>query len=883
MKQTSVLLTLFWCGAVLTHAEPPSFRPPAVPLVTHDPYFSIWSPADRLAEADTVHWTGRPHRLTSLVRIDGQVFRLLGREPADVPALAQNSVEVLPTRTISEFEGPGVRLTLTWLTPALPGDLMICSRPVTYVTWTTRSTDTREHEVQIYFEAAAEIAIHNGDPRCAWREIHLAPAHLSAVCVGTTAQPVLAKKGDDLRIDWGHLYLATVQDVTLGKPGVASPMEMARRFADAGPPEIHAATSPPEMPASALALSVCLDAGRVSSTPVSRWIMLAYDDEYSIQYFGKKLRPYWRRDGADAAGLLERAAADYPLLTLRCAHFDEQLLADLTRAGGRHYAQLCALAYRQTFAGNKIAADASGMPLMFPKENFSNGCIGTVDVLFPQAPFFLALSPALTKAMLVPILDYAASPLWPYGYAPHDLGTYPHATGQVYGMGGDDGGRMPVEESGNMLIMVAALAKSEGNAEFARKYWPLLTTWADYLVANGLDPENQLCSADMFGHLPHCANLALKAIIGLGGYAQLCESLGKADEAAKYWAVARDYAAKWQTMANDEGRTRLAYHLPGTWGMKHNLIWDRVLGTRLFPDSVGDAEIAWYLKVQKPFGLPVDNRTDTSLIDWAMWSIAPARSNSDFQALVEPLFRYAHETPSRVPLSDWFVTTDAQQKGFQARPVVGGIFIRWLTDELRWRRWADAAASVRGDWAPLPEPPAKPTNVLVPTAQAAPITWRYTLEKPGDEWCQPGFDDSAWKEGPAGFGTAGTPGAIVRTVWNTQEIWLRREFTLSGEKLNDPQWIVHYDEDAEIIVNGVHASELMGWTTGYEPFPMSTAAVASLRPGRNLLAVHCRQTTGGQYIDVGLADTPSVAVSSTPPGSSPDLRNVKAANVNRPD
>jgi len=181
----------------------------------------------------------------------------------------------------------------------------------------------------------------------------------------------------------------------------------------------------------------------------------------------------------------------------------------------------------------------------------------------------------------------------------------------------------------------------------------------------------------------------------------LCELVGKSDDASKYLAIARDYATKWQELAKGEGRTVLAYGLANTWAMKHNLIWDRVLGLGLFPQSIGDAEIAWYLKVQKTYGLTVDNRTDTSLIDWALWSIALARNDADFQALFEPIYRYANETPSRVPLSDWYVTTDAKQKGFQARPVVGGIFIRMLAEADLWAKWARRGANVQGPWAPI--------------------------------------------------------------------------------------------------------------------------------------------------------------------------------------
>ncbi len=358
----------------------------------------------------------------------------------------------------------------------------------------------------------------------------------------------------------------------------------------------------------------------------------------------------------------------------------------------------------------------------------------------------------------------------------------------------------------------------------------------------------------MFGHLPHCANLALKAIIGIGGYAQLCEMTGRPHDAQKYLAIARAYAAKWQQMAQDDGRTRLAYHLPDSWGMKHNLIWDRVLGLDLFPGSIGDAEIAWYLKVQNKYGLPVDNRTDTSLIDWAMWSIAPARQQKDFEALVDPLFRYANETSKRVPLSDWFKTTDATHVGFQARPVVGGIFIRLLAEPSAWSSFAKASAPVTGDWAAFPEFRPRQPQPLVPTAQQQPVSWRYTLEKPADDWVKPGYDDSAWTQGPAGFGTEGTPGAVVRTPWQTQDIWLRREFTLPDVPWKDPVLFMHYDEAPEVYLNGVLAARLVGYVTEYGEVPIEPAARATLKPGRNVLAVRCRQTYGGQYIDVGLVE-----------------------------
>ena len=146
-------------------------------------------------------------------------------------------------------------------------------------------------------------------------------------------------------------------------------------------------------------------------------------------------------------------------------------------------------------------------------------------------------------------------------------------------------------------------------------------------------------------------------------------------------------------------------------------------------------------------------------------------------------------------------------------------------------------------------------HVVVPTArEEANIQWRYTTQQPDVNWFKPDFNDASWTQGPAGFGTKGTPGAVVRTEWKTADIWLRREFSFPADVNASKLFLqMHHDEDAEVYINGVRAGTASGFISDYEDTEMSPAAQKSLTPGKNILAVHCHQTAGGQYIDVGIA------------------------------
>lgn len=607
--------------------------------------------------------------------VDMGIMKKVKREGTFDNKAVQKSTTVMPTQTYYTFECGPVELDLIFTAPMLMDDLEAMTAPYNYITYQARSLDGQTHEVQLYLEATPQWAVNTADQPVAFEKIE--KDGYVYLKTGSVDQDILGKKGDDLRIDWGYFYLSAAQspDVTVA---IDEWNATKKAFMANGKLSGKVDNVSPDMEKQMTVLAYSDNLGKVDEKTVSGHLLIGYDDLYAIQYFNENRMAYWKHDGqTDIFAAFTKGQKEYAEMMKRCANFDKCLMQETMAAGGQKYAELCALAYRQAVSAHKLVTDQEGNLLFLSKENFSNGSIGTVDITYPSAPLFLCYNPELLKGMMNPIFYYSESGKWNKPFPSHDVGTYPQANGQTYG------GDMPVEESGNMLILATAIATIEGNANYAAKHWEVLTTWADYLKKEGLDPANQLCTDDFAGHFAHNTNLSIKAIMGIAGYGKMAGMLGKKEIADSYLATAREMADKWISMAKDGDHYKLTFDKPGTWSQKYNLVWDRLLGLNIFPAEVAETEMAYYKTLQNQYGLPLDNREDYTKSDWILWSACLTGHAADFEALMLPVWKYANETTSRVPLSDWHFTSDGTQRGFQARSVVGGYYMRLLEERLK--------------------------------------------------------------------------------------------------------------------------------------------------------------------------------------------------------
>ena len=614
------------------------------------------------------------HNTTGGSYVDFGLFREKENAVKFANEAVQKSVDVLATSTYYTFTCGPVELDVVFTAPQLIDDLDLLSTPINYVSYHVRSLDKKTHDVQFYMETTPELAINESNQPTVART--LSKNGISYVEAGSIDQPICDRRGDLICADWGYAYLASTngsgKSVSLGDY-----YGMKESFVKNGTLATTKTKWTTRKEEDNPAMAYVHNLGSVSNSGKEGFMMLGYDDIYSIEYMYEKRMGYWKHDGkVTIFDAFEKLRDNYQAIMERCRAFDELIYDDAEKAGGKKYAEICSASYRQVISAHKLFTDKEGNLLWFSKENNSNGCVNTVDLTYPSAPLFLVYNPELQKAMMTSIFEYSASGRWNKPFPAHDLGTYPIANGQVYG------GDMPIEEGGNMVILAAAISKIEGNADYVKKYWDLLTTWTNYLVEYGQDPENQLCTDDFAGHWAHNANLSVKAIMGVAGYSEMAHMLGLYDVAEKYAGIAKKMAVKWEEMANEGNHYRLAFDRENTWSQKYNMIWDKMWNLNLFPNNVIDKEVSYYLTKQNPYGLPLDSRKEYTKSDWIMWIAAMSPDQDTFEQFINPLYKYINETTSRVPISDWHHTDSGKWVGFRARSVIGGYWMQVLMNKV---------------------------------------------------------------------------------------------------------------------------------------------------------------------------------------------------------
>ena len=655
---------------------------PAIPLITHDPYFSIWTVNDVTTDGDTVHWSGLPQTIRGKLIIDNVPYRFLGK--GDETPMQQVGMEVQATTTCLRYTAKGVQLEIQFVSPLLPGDPERLSTPISLIHVEIISMDGRVHECRWVLSIAHDVCSQKRSAFEITGDSFPISSDLYMAWMGRRQQMPLCHSGDLTTIDWGYAIVAG-PNATYENSGINACISLHEQ-------------------------------GTIGTdTPLIADAMLGYDDIASIQYMGTMCKAWYARNGKTITLALQETYSQIEKIYKRCKAFDNQMRNEALYLGGEAYASITSIAYRQVMAAHKLIADDQGEMIFLSKENDSNGCIATVDISYPSIPIFLVYDPSLIKAFLRPILRYAQSPNWPFHFAPHDIGRYPYATGQVYGLGrvmanvtrGTHHGnraeeqetyppfylypgnstifnldfQMPIEECGNMLIMIAAYIKAADDCDFAKEYSTLLRQWKNYLVKYGKDPGCQLTTDDFAGHSDRNMNLAAKAIFGVRCYAYIAERCGWGD-VEEALQETQKMASFWKAHIPSSGGTALTFQGDG-WSMKYNTIWDILFDFGIFSKDFYENEIDCYLSHANAYGCPLDSRADYTKSDWLMWCSIMTDDREKFLKMITPLLRYLQETPSRVPFSDWYDTVTGQYMRFIARSVQGGVFMPMLKE--RWR------------------------------------------------------------------------------------------------------------------------------------------------------------------------------------------------------
>lgn len=663
------------------------------PIITHDPYFNLWSKTEKLYDSVIESWTGNAKPINGNIQIDGEIFRFMGLHGAN-RIIEQVSVIVNATTTVYVFQSDKIELKVIFCSPLLLEDLHLVSRPISYVNFEYRSLDDNDHDIEIILDFDESITHNQHLPNIISHNLN--GASIKTTFMGLASQKPLSISGDAVDIDWGHLYVGcNIVDENIDIGYSNNLFNLRTKFSKATDNVSYCR---------GIYAHIKYSEEKIGKST----ICIGYDDIASIIYFENIAKAYWTKENKTIIDCLEEAILTAGSTLEKCYAFDNQLIEEATEIVNSNYAQLCSASYRQSIAGHKLIEDENGQVVFLSKECHSNGCIGTVDVSYPSIPLYLLYNHELVKGMIRPIIKFSKMDVWNYDFAPHDVGRYPNATGQVYGLQEkyrvdtcgnyiDDFAtfpdfykfknqdiykfedQMPLEECGNMLIMIGLCCQIDKSTDFINEDWDVITKWVKYLVDYGEDPEDQLCTDDFAGHLSRNINLSAKAVMGISSYAQLCKIKGDNKTSEEYFKIAKEMGDSLVRRGTFGDHLGLTFDKKDTWSLKYNMIWDKVMNFNIFDQSVLESEVDYYIKNNNKYGVPLDSRENYGKTDWTLWASCLTDSSEKQIQLIDLIFKYLIDSDAGVPFSDWYNTENASHINFKNRTVQGGIFMPLLS------------------------------------------------------------------------------------------------------------------------------------------------------------------------------------------------------------
>ncbi|WAQ85622.1 hypothetical protein PtA15_6A250 [Puccinia triticina] len=688
--------------------------PPAIPLAVKSPYFSAWLAtgkeggnggylAGRWAQFWPIQFPENTfaYRLgwAGLIRVNGKTYEFMGQPNDDDIGngnlrATQLTFNCTPSQSVFKFEAGGVHFLVTFLSPLpIAGDLLRQSLPFSYMSIELLDEKSSNNdEVIVYTDIQADWASGDHSVIATWS--HSDSGKSFSYQVGRKDQLLFTEKNE--YAEWGQAMYATqkIKGLTTAS-GTASALR--KEFVSQGKlsgtqdTEYRAISDRTAGFGYAVPLArggqpAVFAIGHVRDPYVQSIEKVPGGDSQGtmVQKWG-----YWRSKFSQTSEAINFFLEDYPKAIQSAREIDKTITDDAKRLGGDDYVAIVSLSARQALgsmeltigkdsAGNFDVSDVAA----FSKEISSNGDMSTVDVIFPQFPIFAYLDPALVRLNLEPIFKYSESGLYPNRWTVHDLGRYPNATGHNDGKDAS----MPVEEAGNILIMVLSYYQLTKDVDWLKKHYNTLTQWAKFLIDDGLVPAEQLSSDDFAGKLANQTNLALKAIVGIGAMSQIALATGDNDNGSKLRSTAEDYISKWvkYALADNGQHTKLAYQLNDSWGTLYNLFADRLLNLKLVPQSIYETQDKFYPSVSNDYGVPLDSRHTWAKTDWQMFAAGASISTQTRDLFTAKLVKYLQANKVNAGFPDLYETQTGEYPGrsststwrieFINRPVVGGHF-----------------------------------------------------------------------------------------------------------------------------------------------------------------------------------------------------------------